>query len=121
MMYLQLVIVILMEDLLDIILFRYQHRMPRKEYRLALSLLLLLPFLVRAVHHQPAGAVPAAACSVVGCRICFDPEVCLLCDTNSNFQPDPVANACLCMDSYWQITNKCMQCEEIISNCATCA
>lgn len=69
----------------------------RTNYQIALIFALLCLWEVQALHNQKVMAmVGEVGCQIVGCKVCFKPEVCLLCDTDYYFQAEPIENTCLC-------------------------
>lgn len=59
----------------------------RTNYQIALTVVLLCLWEAQTLHNQRVkAAVDVVGCQTVGCKVCFNPEVCLLCDTDNYFQ-----------------------------------
>ena len=66
-----------------------------------ISLLLTVLIVLGTSHNQNKQLFDGSACNIVGCQICFDPTVCLLCDTSKYFEEEPENNACKCQPNRW--------------------
>lgn len=60
-------------------------------------------------------------CSTVGCKVCFDPQVCLLCDSSLFYEELPVEDKCVCQEGRWAKSGSCKTCSNIIDLCESCS
>lgn len=59
-------------------------------------LILALVLAVQSTTRARTNLVTPADCIITGCKICFTPENCLLCDVAKGYNPEPLENSCLC-------------------------
>lgn len=60
----------------------------RNNYKIVLIVVALCLWDVVALHNRKVMSVDG--CQTVGCKVCFNPEVCLLCDADNHFQAEPI-------------------------------